>query len=296
MSVWKPMICSWYVHVGFNKRAISFNNTQLDQNGECDGALTAYCCSYELSLHTYTTTNIFLSIYSLNGSLNAQNHWDNCILVKRQFILLRILPFLEASSRVKQSFSNHLLPLYCFWMRYDWLLQVSLGEVTIQGQHCRFASDDEKMAPAACRIESHDKKSIINLTNKISLNFPHRYTEIKWKRVKGFKISRNRSNRLHSDVVVVKAKTKSTNHSNFQTDRSISTILFSVQLRNKYSTWSCDLIVENELKIAWYRRLKRHCRCVGVLKLARAETIWTLRSIWKCRFYRHILIHVVNDH
>jgi hypothetical protein len=26
MSGWKPMICSWYVHEGFNNRAISFNN------------------------------------------------------------------------------------------------------------------------------------------------------------------------------------------------------------------------------------------------------------------------------
>ena len=34
--------------------------------------------------------------------------------------------------------------------------------------------------------------------------------------------------------VVVKAKTKSANHSIFPTDRSISTILFTIQLRNKY--------------------------------------------------------------
>jgi hypothetical protein len=69
-------------------------------------------------------------------------------------------------------------------------LEVSLGEVTIQGQKCRFASDDEKMATAACRFESHDKKSIINLSNKVSLKLPHIDTEIKWKSVKGFKISR----------------------------------------------------------------------------------------------------------
>jgi hypothetical protein len=40
------MICSWYVHEGFNKRAW-FN---LINKGKCDSTLMAHCCSYELSL------------------------------------------------------------------------------------------------------------------------------------------------------------------------------------------------------------------------------------------------------
>ena len=64
------MICSWYVHEGFNKRAL-FNSID---NGECDGALTAHYCSYELSLHTDTTTNISLNTCSLVCAFYARNH------------------------------------------------------------------------------------------------------------------------------------------------------------------------------------------------------------------------------
>jgi hypothetical protein len=65
------MICSWYVHKDVNKRAL-FN---LIDNGECDSALMAhYYCSYELSLHTDTTTNICLNTRSLVCAFYGQNH------------------------------------------------------------------------------------------------------------------------------------------------------------------------------------------------------------------------------
>jgi hypothetical protein len=38
------------------------------------------------------------------------------------------------------------------------MLQVIEGEVAIQGQQHRFASGDEKLAPAACPFESHHMK------------------------------------------------------------------------------------------------------------------------------------------
>ena len=71
--------------------------------------------------------------------------------------------------------SNSPFPtIYCLYyvykQVYDWLLQVMYGEVMIQGQQYRFASDDEKLAPAGCRFESHDIKSIINLSNKVTLH------------------------------------------------------------------------------------------------------------------------------
>jgi len=65
------------------------------------------------------------------------------------------------------------------------------GEVMIQGQQYRFASDDEKLAPAGCRFESHDIKSIINLSNKVTLYLYHQYMDISWKRVKVIKMARN---------------------------------------------------------------------------------------------------------
>jgi hypothetical protein len=71
------MICSWYVHEGFNKRA-SFN---LINNGECDSTLMAHCCFYELSLHTDTTTNISLNTCSLVCAFYTQNHLESCIPV-----------------------------------------------------------------------------------------------------------------------------------------------------------------------------------------------------------------------
>ena len=61
----------------------------------------------------------------------------------------------------------------------------------IQGQQYRFASSNEKLAPSACRFESHDIKSIINLSNKVTLDLTHRYMDIKWKSDKVVRMARN---------------------------------------------------------------------------------------------------------
>jgi hypothetical protein len=71
--------------------------------------------------------------------------------------------------------------------------------------------------------------------------------------------------------VVVKARTKSANHSIFSKDGSISTILFTFRLSCEYLTWWCGLIVEKESRIEQYPHPKRHHRCGGVLELARAQ-------------------------
>ena len=79
--------------------------------------------------------------------------------------------------------------------------------------------------------------------------------------------------------VVVKAETKSANHSNFSTNRSNSTILFTIQLSDKFLICSYDFIVAKELNMPRYRRQKRHCRCVGALKLARARPFGSFKTI-----------------
>ena len=114
---------------------------------------------------------------------------------------------------------------------------MSLGEVTIQGQQYRFASDDKKLAPAACRFESHDMKSIINLSNKVTLTLTHKYMNIFMEESQGLHdLKKLKYIGCIFNRVVVKANTKSANHSIFSPARSISTILFTIQLSRSYLT------------------------------------------------------------
>jgi hypothetical protein len=48
--------------------------------------------------------------------------------------------------------------------------------------------------------------------------------------------------------------------------------------------------VERESKIARYGRQKRHCRCVGVLKLARARPFRSFKRIRNCMLFKYIFI------
>ena len=95
--------------------------------------------------------------------------------------------------------------------------------------------------------------------------------------------------------VVVKAETISANHSNFSTNRSNTTILFTIQLSDKFLICSYDFIVAKELNMPRYRRQKRHCRCVGALKLARARPFGSFKTIRNCRFYKYAFIRKVKD-
>ena len=48
--------------------------------------------------------------------------------------------------------------------------------------------------------------------------------------------------------------------------------------------------MERRLKIARYCRQKRHCRCVGVLKLARARPFRSFKRIRNCMLFKYIFI------
>jgi hypothetical protein len=133
--------------------------------------------------HTQQQAYRSCNICSLICVFNAQNHWDNCLLVKRQSFLFRILPFLEASSRVKQSFSNNILLLYCFWLHL-WLIVVCFSWRSYYSRPTmQVASDGEKLAPGALRFESPDTKSIINLSITFATYFHNNSIKIKWEKV-----------------------------------------------------------------------------------------------------------------
>ena len=114
------------------------------------------------------------------SSRDCRFHWASCCMS---------MPRIESNS----PFSTIYCLYHVYEQVYDWLLQVLHGEVTFKGQQYRFASSNEKLAPSACRFESHDIKSIINLSNKVTLDLTHRYIEIKWKSDEVVRMARNSS-------------------------------------------------------------------------------------------------------
>ena len=191
MSRWKSMICSWCVYEGFNKMGLVQPNTARS-------TMATVTAPWRHSIvpmsYPYTQAQQQSSpvIYAAS-------------IVRWEFETIEIIVFSSCDCRFycvsccmsrPRIESNSPFPtIYCLYhvyeQVYDWLLQVMYGEVMIQGQQYRFASSNEKLAPEACRFESHDIKSIINLSNKVTLNLPHQYMGIKWKRLKAFRMARN---------------------------------------------------------------------------------------------------------
>jgi hypothetical protein len=166
MSIWKLMICSWQVYGGFNKMGLVQPNTTRSTMAN---ATAPWRHNIVPMSYPYTQAQ-------QQSSPRIYTAW----IVHWKFETIEIIAFSWCNYRFyfasccmsrPRIESNRPFPtIYCTYHVYeqvcDWLLQVCHGEVTFQGQQYRFASSNEKLAPSACRFESHDIKSIINLSKK----------------------------------------------------------------------------------------------------------------------------------
>ncbi len=137
MSIWKPMICSWYVHVGFNKIFISSTNTTRSTMANATAPWRHITIPMSHPL-THTQQQAYPVIYVA---------WFVRLMLETIEIiafLWNVNPFYFESChfwRPHPELSSPFPTIYCLYTVfdyiYDWLLYVSLGEVIIQGQQCR---------------------------------------------------------------------------------------------------------------------------------------------------------------
>ena len=147
MSIWKSMICSWYVYEGFNKMGLVQPNTTRSTMANATAPWRHIIVPMS---YPYTQTQ-------QQSSPRIYTAW----IVRWMFETIEIIAFSSCDSQFHCASccmsrprieSNSPFPtIYClyhvFEQVYDWLLQVLHGEVTIQGQQYRFASSNEKLAP-----------------------------------------------------------------------------------------------------------------------------------------------------